>query len=942
MRRPRPLTGAALAAFTVAAAVTGFGAGPSAVADTGSGDLYVSNAAACDDTGPGTQAEPFCSVQAAADVVVPGQTVLIDNVFTTVKPFAAVTLTRSGTPAQPVTFEADPRSGNGRVELVSPQGTVPLTLQDVHDVTVRGLSIGRLADAVDVTGSQDVTLDRLDITDLAGYGEGDDVRIDGASSGVTVSRSTLGYTAEQSHAVQVSAGARDITVTTNAIPGTQLSSVALDGTTGASITSNSMDDNCHTEIALTGGTTGTVENNLLASAKNTESPACPDTPVVSVDASSAPGVTADYNDFDAANAANRAAYSWAGTAYTTPADRAAATGDGTHDGYAASFVLPTGTTDPVGIDAANADAPGELPTDINGYRHADDPIVANTGAGSVSYADRGAYESHDAITVPAAEAASPAQHTAPFTATVPLGDATSTWGEPLTYSVDFGDGSTPVTGDANSPAQHTYTTSGAFTETVTVTDADGVTQTRSTPVVAATDVPASPALAAHTGRVPGTIDTQTIFTAATTADFEMASQTIDFGDGTTGTFSAGQVAHPYTAPGVYTATLTSTDVLGRVTTAATVVTVTDSVAPVGGAQRVTATIRAHGTGYFGGSYLGDRGENPVEVRVNATGATDGGWLTAYSGSGTRPSASTLNFPAGHSASNQETVTPSLDGDIAVYNGADSTVTVSMEKIGDFEPDDNSGSYHPTSPVTLLDTRNGTGGITGPVGAGKSVTVQIAGKNGVPANADAVTLDVAENTTKASGSLTVAPDGRSEWGVTASYWAAGESVTNLVTVPLTDGKVTLTDNSSGSANLIAALDGWYSSDATGSGAWPVTPTRVLNTQTGLGETGGKPLKLAAHATLKVKVAGTAGLPAAVLTAADLNLTVSAPTASGWLVAYPDGTTRPTAGAINYTKSHTIAGQAVIKVGGDGFIDLYNPTSTAIDVFADIHGGYLPMS
>ena len=55
-----------------------------------------------------------------------------------------------------------------------------------------------------------------------------------------------------------------------------------------------------------------------------------------------------------------------------------------------------------------------------------------------------------------------------------------------------------------------------------------------------------------------------------------------------------------------------------------------------------------------------------------------------------------------------------------------------------------------------------------------------------------------------------------------------------------------------------------------------------------------------------------------------------------MAYPDGTTRPTAGAVNYTKGHTIAGQAMIKVGSDGYVDLYNPTATAINVFADIHG------
>ena len=147
---------------------------------------------------------------------------------------------------------------------------------------------------------------------------------------------------------------------------------------------------------------------------------------------------------------------------------------------------------------------------------------------------------------------------------------------------------------------------------------------------------------------------------------------------------------------------------------------------------------------------------PAELRVNATGAKDGGWLTAYAAGTTRPSASTLNFPAGQNASNQETITPGATGDVDIYNGAASSVNVTVQAIGGFSANGAGDSYHPTNPTTLVDTRYGTGGITGPVGAGKTITVQVAGTNGVPANAQAVTLDVAENTTKAAGSLTVAP------------------------------------------------------------------------------------------------------------------------------------------------------------------------------------------
>jgi hypothetical protein len=44
-----------------------------------SATLYVHNSAnsGCSDTGPGTQAQPICTIRAAADVVNPGQTVMI-------------------------------------------------------------------------------------------------------------------------------------------------------------------------------------------------------------------------------------------------------------------------------------------------------------------------------------------------------------------------------------------------------------------------------------------------------------------------------------------------------------------------------------------------------------------------------------------------------------------------------------------------------------------------------------------------------------------------------------------------------------------------------------------------------------------------------------------------------------------------------------------------
>jgi hypothetical protein len=44
-----------------------------------------------------------------------------------------------------------------------------------------------------------------------------------------------------------------------------------------------------------------------------------------------------------------------------------------------------------------------------------------------------------------------------------------------------------------------------------------------------------------------------------------------------------------------------------------------------------------------------------------------------------------------------------------------------------------GPYRPLDPARILDTRDGTGGILGPIGPGTSVDVQVTGRGGVPAS-----------------------------------------------------------------------------------------------------------------------------------------------------------------------------------------------------------------
>ena len=118
-----------------------------------------------------------------------------------------------------------------------------------------------------------------------------------------------------------------------------------------------------------------------------------------------------------------------------------------------------------------------------------------------------------------------------------------------------------------------------------------------------------------------------------------------------------------------------------------------------------------------------------------------------------------------------------------------------------------GTYNAVGPVRVLDTRNGTGGISTPVGPGATIKLQVTGKNGVPSGATAVVLNVtAVNATKNSY-VTVYPDGKARPVASNLNFTAGEAFPNLVVVPVINGKVDFY-NYTGSVNLIADLAGYY--------------------------------------------------------------------------------------------------------------------------------------
>lgn len=245
-----------------------------------------------------------------------------------------------------------------------------------------------------------------------------------------------------------------------------------------------------------------------------------------------------------------------------------------------------------------------------------------------------------------------------------------------------------------------------------------------------------------------------------------------------------------------------------------------------------------------------------------------------------------------------------------------------------------GPYVPLTPARVLDTRNGTGGVTGPIGSNGQFTVSIAGAHGVPlTGASAVVLNVTVTAPTASSYLTVWPAGQSRPLASNLNFVAGETVANLVEVQLGSGGAVSFYNHSGDVQVVADLEGYVSTTATGSAGLfnPVSGTRILDTRNG---TGGITGPVGPNETIKVKVTGVGGIPASGVGAVVFNLTVTQPTAPGYVTAYPDGVAKPGTSNVNFSAGQTIANRVEVPVT-DGYVDLYNYTGN-VQLVVDVSG------
>lgn len=309
--------GAALAALLVVAGV-GITAGTPAFADTSGTTLYVNNdpAANCSDTGTnaGTQAQPYCTIQAAVNVVSAGQTVqLMPGLYK-----ESVNLTRSGTADAPITIK-----GAADAPAFVQGGAYGLRVSGASNIVITSMIFSGGADssssALVVDDSHDVTVSHSGFNVEYGRLEkGTQIHVTGASTGVDIADDQFGWTSGS--AIVLDGGGSGDRVRTNFLRGAEGEGISVDSVPGVDIVSNTIDQTCGSGIALTGTAAGaTIENNIVYRTHTPDDTDCsaPAAPLhgIEVGPDAVSGTIENYNDVDTDSASVADSH---GTAPSTP------------------------------------------------------------------------------------------------------------------------------------------------------------------------------------------------------------------------------------------------------------------------------------------------------------------------------------------------------------------------------------------------------------------------------------------------------------------------------------------------------------------------------------------------------------------------------------------------------------------------------------------------
>jgi len=331
----------------------------------------------------------------------------------------------------------------------------------------------------------------------------------------------------------------------------------------------------------------------------------------------------------------------------------------------------------------------------------------------------------------------------------------------------------------------------------------------------------------------------------------------------------------------------------------------------------------------------------VVLNVTATGSTTGGYVSVWPSGSAQPLASNLNFSAGQTIANTVIAKLGTNGKVSLYNSSGNTQLIA-DVAGYFG---SAADLVPLSPGRLLDTRaigstvdnQFKGG--GALGPGVRLDLTVAGRYGIPASGvGAAILNVTAVQPSAPGYLTLWPSGTAQPVASNLNFMPGDVVPNLVIGKLGGaGKIAIF-NSAGQTDVIADVAGWF---PTASQLTPLQPARLMDTRPGfdtIDHAFAGIGALAGGSTTNLTVSNRGGVPASGVDSVVLNVTVTGPTAPGYLTVWPSGSGQPLASNINFVAGQSIPNLVIAKVGAGGKVALYVGSAGSTQVVVDVVGWF----
>jgi len=323
----------------------------------------------------------------------------------------------------------------------------------------------------------------------------------------------------------------------------------------------------------------------------------------------------------------------------------------------------------------------------------------------------------------------------------------------------------------------------------------------------------------------------------------------------------------------------------------------------------------------------------VGLNVTAVGATGDGFVTVFPCGSDQPTASNLNFTTGSTTPNAVIAKVGANGKVCLFVSAATHLVVDAN--GYFPP---TSSLVSMNPARVLETRDGMPTIDGQQqgggarAAGSTTSVQITGRASIPAGASAAILNVTVTEASGPGFATVFPCGATQPTASSINFDAGMTVANMVVSKIGDGGAVCIFASQGT-QVIVDVAGYFPATTTFNS---LVPARLMDTRPNQSTIDGLFLGAGpreAGEITELQVTNRGGVPSGAATVV-LNVTVTEPSAEGFLTVYPCGVTPPLASNLNFLQGSTVANAVIAKVGVDGKVCFFNSKKTQIVV--DVNG------